>query len=465
MSQYKPSVLSTDESKLKPSGSVPAGAESAPGHHRTDKPENPITAVIVGSGHRSLRYASYALEHPEKLQIVGVVDPLAERRNQAAELYGFPEQHCYSSVEELVNGPRLADAVINGTMDSLHVETTIPLLHAGYDVLLEKPIGISEEEVLKLYEEAQRLGRKVMICHVLRYAPFYSEIRQRVADGEIGDILQIVTTENVSFHHMATAFVRGKWRSKEAGGSHFLMAKSCHDLDLITWMKDGIRPVKVSSFGNLSYFREEKAPSGSGDRCLTNCQIERECVYSARRLYVEQNMWSDYIWEYSKVDRNADDREKLEDLRTDNPYGRCVWRCDNEVTDHQNVIIEFEDQSTASHILTGGTAKPCRSIHLIGTTGEIEGVMEDGFFVIRKPDPDNAREHIEEKIKLEVSQDMHGGGDLRLAADFVRMIQGGEPSISSTSLGSSIYGHLIGFHADESRLENRTLDIEKLQEA
>lgn len=179
-------------------------------------------------------------------------------------------------------------------------------------------------------------------------------------------------------------------------------------------------------------------------------------------------MWSKrrggaYIWEYSRVSNDADDEAKLEDLKNENPYGRCVWRCDNDVTDHQNVIIEFEDESTATHVLTGGTAKPCRSIHLIGTKGEIEGVMEDGYFVVRKPNLDDAREHLEERFELNVSNEMHGGGDLRLAADFVNLLKGEPPSISSTSLESSIYGHLIGFHADQARLENSVHQLQQLK--
>ncbi|MDF2718256.1 MAG: oxidoreductase, partial [Paenibacillus sp.] len=132
--------------------------------------------------------------------------------------------------------------------------------------------------------------------------------------------------------------------------------------------------------------------------------------------------------------------ERIESLRTDNPYGRCVWKCDNDVVDHQSVVVEFEDGSTASHNMTGGTSKPCRSIHLIGTFGEIQGVMEDGYFVIRRPDPRAGHEYTEERIELNVSKDMHGGGDLRLVEDFVRVVRGEKPSISSTALEESIYG-------------------------
>ncbi|WP_409345015.1 Gfo/Idh/MocA family protein [Paenibacillus sp. MBLB4367] len=422
----------------------------------------PITAVIVGAGHRSLLYATYAETHPQNFRIVGVVDPDPERRNSTAERFGFSEDHCFASVEQLIDRPKIADAAINGTMDQLHVQTTLPLLKAGYDVLLEKPIGVSEEEVLELHNAAASHGRTVMICHVLRYAPFYADIRERLASGVIGDIVAIQTEENVSYHHMATAFVRGKWNSVENCGSPMLMAKCCHDLDLIAWLKGGIRPVKVSSFGGLSQFRKEKAPEGAGTRCLADCPIEENCSYSAKRLYVKQNLWGAYVWDRTNLDKD-DIAGKLESLRTINPYGRCVWRCDNDVVDHQSVIVEFEDGSTASHSLTGATAKPSRTIHITGTKGEISGTMEDGRYVIRHPDDSPGQTYSEETIELSVSADMHGGGDLRLVADFVSALRGGTPSLSSTSLEKSIYGHQIGFAAERSRAENRIAEIAALQ--
>jgi len=57
----------------------------------------------------------------------------------------------------------------------------------------------------------------------------------------------------------------------------------------------------------------------------------------------------------------------------------------------------------------------------------------------------------------------HGGGDLRLIADFCQFLQGGTPSISSTTINDSIYGHLVGFRAEEARLEGKVLSIPKLE--
>lgn len=415
----------------------------------------PIEAVIVGAGHRSLLYASYSEQHPEELKIVGVIDPDPQRCREIAERFGFAQDRCWASVSEFTVGERFADIAINGTMDQLHVETTLPLLLAGYDVLLEKPIGVSEEEVLELHKTAKALNRKVIICHVLRYAPFYAAIRQRIEDGAVGEVLSLQTTENVSYHHMATAFVRGKWNSLASCQSTLLMAKCCHDLDLIAWMKGSIRPTKVASFGSLMQFRPEKAPAGAGTRCLVDCPLESECTYSARKMYVKQGLWGAYVWDFKELGPQPSEAEKLESLRTDNPYGRCVWRCDNDVVDHQAVIVEFEDFSTANHNLVGTASRPCRSIHIMGTQGEIQGVMEEGRFVIRHPDSSSDQAYSEEWVELNVSDDMHGGGDLRLVADFLRILRGEEPSLSYTSLDQSIHGHQIGFAADHSRLENK----------
>lgn len=416
----------------------------------------PVTAAIVGAGHRSVQYADYGLDHPDQLKTVAVVDPNEHRRADAARKYDVPKDMQFASIEEFLARGKIADAVINGTMDALHVPTSLPLLEAGYDLLLEKPIATSREDLLRLRDSARRFDRKVMICHVLRYAPFYTAIRKRVADGEIGRLISVQTTENVSYHHMAIGYVRGKWNRQE-GGSTFLMAKSCHDIDLIAWMKSGIRPRLVASFGSLMYFRPENAPPGSGERCLVDCKIEDTCPYSARKHYIEREWWGYYAWEGIES-RGLTDENKLEWLRV-GPFGRCVWRCDNDVVDHQTVIAEFEDGCTASHNLTSGTAFPCRAIHLIGTNGELQGVMEEGAYVIRHFDTTVQHGCSEERVELDVSGDMHGGGDLRLVEDFVRMLRGEEPSISTTNLEDSIQGHLMGFAADRSRMEGHVIEV------
>ena len=426
----------------------------------------PLTAVIVGAGHRSLAYAKYAKHAPEEFQIVGCADPNPLRRRQVAEEYGLPTERLFETAEELARAGKIADAAINGTMDHQHVATSVPLLEAGYDILLEKPFATSEEEMWTLVEAARRKSRKIMVCHVLRYAPFYAAIRQRVLDGEIGEVMNAQTTEHVSYHHMATCYVRGKWNREAVCKSTMLMAKCCHDLDLIAWMKSGVAPAAVSSFGGRMLFREDEAPEGAGTRCLVDCPIEAECDYSARKMYIDHpRRWSFYVWSGLEHIEEPSIEQKIESLKGDNPHGRCVWRCDNDVVDHQCVSIEFADGATATHNLVGGTSRPSRSIHLLGSKGEIQGNLEESKFVVRHIDPRPGREFSEDVVDLKVGGDMHGafgghgGGDARLAEDFVRFLRGEEPSISCTTIEDSVNGHLIGFRADKARVERRVVEF------
>ena len=431
--------------------------------------KEPIRAVIIGAGHRSLVYASYALKHPGELQITGVADPDELRRRQTAEKFNIPAENCFESAEALAAAPKMGVAAINGTMDHQHVETSLPLLEAGYDLLLEKPFATHEEEMWKLAEAARRLKRKVMICHVLRHAPFYAAIRQKLAEGAVGDIINIQTTEHVSFHHIAVSFVRGKHASKAKCKASMLLSKCCHDLDLITWMRGAVDPVSVASFGSRSFFRPEGAPEGAGRHCLLDCpaEVESACLYSARKHYLDNpDRWSFYVWAGLEEKENPTLEEKEAYLRReDNPYGRCVFHHDNDVVDRQSVVVEFEDGSTATHNMIGGTAKSSRSIHIIGTRGEILGCLEDSKFTVRTIQAAPGRDYDEDLVDLSVTGDMHGafgghgGGDQRLVADFTRVLRGEMASLSTTSLEDSLSGHLLCYLADQAMEERRVVPV------
>ncbi|MCI8624071.1 MAG: Gfo/Idh/MocA family oxidoreductase [Provencibacterium sp.] len=417
-----------------------------------------ITAIIVGSGHRSLIYSQYALEHPEEFQIVGVADPNPLRRKAAADMHRIPDDMCFESAEQLAQRPKLADAIINGTMDREHVVTSIPLLQLGYDMLLEKPFAINEEEMWELHRAVRQTGRKVMICHVLRYAPFYREIKQLLLSGEIGKIVNIQATEHVSYHHYSVAYLRGKWNNEEECGATMLLAKCCHDMDLIMWLKSGVAPRQVASFGGDFQFDPALKPAQAGTRCLVDCPIEKDCLYSAKKLHIDHpDRWSFYVWDYLAHLEKPTLEDKIQSLKTDNPHGLCAWDCGHAVVDHQSVLLQFSDSATATLNMIGGTAKPERNIHIIGTLGEIKGTFDDSIYTIRKIDHSSPSGWSEKTVDLAIGGDKsgmtgsHGGGDLRLVEDFVHVLQGREPSISCTSIDDSINGHLAVFLADRAR--------------
>ncbi|MBQ7595085.1 MAG: Gfo/Idh/MocA family oxidoreductase [Clostridia bacterium] len=413
---------------------------------------SPLKTIIVGAGHRSLIYASLAETKPEKMQIVGVVEPNELRKAAAAKRFNIPAENCFNSVEELANAPKFADAVINGTMDSIHVKTTLPLLAAGYDVLLEKPFAVNEAEARELLSAANKSGRKVMICFVLRYAPFYRRIKEKILAGEIGEILNIQLSEFVSYHHMSTSHVRGKWKNSDECGASMLLAKCCHDLDIMMWLMGDDAPLSISSFGCNKQFVKENAPENSGTRCMLDCPLVETCLYSAKRLYIDHpDRWSFYVWADLEDKGEATLENKIKALKTDSPYGVCAYKNDNNVVDHQSVMVNFASGATGTHNMIGGSSRGCRRIHITGTKGEIFGTCEDGKFTVLKIDPSPGHEYSQEVVDVAVRGDAHGGGDMLLSEDFADYVSGGHTSVSCTSLEDSMKGHLAVFLADKSR--------------
>lgn len=433
----------------------------------------PVTAVIVGAGHRAFVYSELAKTNPDLLKIVGVADPNPVRRKKAMEYFGFSEDMCFDSAQALAEKGRLADAVINGTMDEQHLETAIPLLNAGYDMLLEKPFAVCEEDMRQIVDCAKKNNSKVMICHVLRYTPFYYAIKERIVYGEIGDIINIQMTEHVSYHHLSTSYIRGKWANSDKCHTTMLLAKCCHDIDLMMWFMSETKPVSISSFGSKFQFKPENAPENAGTICMKDCPLVDECVYSTKRLYIDHpDRWSFYVWDALEGIENPTIDDKIALMKTDNPYARCIYKCDNNVVDHQSVLVNFASGATGTHNMVGGSAEPRRNIHIIGTKGEIFGNFEESKFTVLKinPSPDAHNEECDvEEVDLRVTGDMvgayggHGGGDERLAEDFVKFIRGEQPSLACTSIFDSVAGHLCVYLADKSR-ENGGMPVEvKLQ--
>ena len=414
----------------------------------------PVKTIIVGGGHRSLTYAQLAKIESDKMEIVGVADPDEKRRISIAKEFNIPKNRCFESAEELASVPKFADAVINGTMDHIHVETSIPLLKAGYDILLEKPFSVNEKEAKELVDTANKYGRKIMVCFVLRYAPFYRKIKDIILSGKIGNIISIQTNEYVSYHHMSTSHVRGKWNNFERCHSSMLLAKCCHDLDIMMWLMSETKPALVSSFGCNMQFRPENAPENSGTRCLVDCPLSEECLYSAKRIYIDHpDRWSFYVWDALENIDNPTIEDKIELLKT-SPYGVCAYKSDNNVVDHQTVNVMFENGATGTHNMIGGTSRGTRTIFITGTKGTIEGDFENGKFTVSEIDPRPGCEHFDTEYDLKIDNDTHGGGDLDLVRDFISYVRGEETSVSCTSINDSLLGHLEVFLADKSRENN-----------
>ena len=430
-----------------------------------------VTAIIVGCGHRAREYAQAATAYSDKFKIIALVDPDKHVRDISKELFNVSDEMCFDNISQVLKLGKIADCVINGTMDSLHIETSVPFLEQGYDLLLEKPITNNAKDLLRLKKVVDEHHNKIMICHVLRYSSFYKEAKKVVLSGEIGEIVHIETTERVGVAHNAISYIRGKWSNEQECGSTMLLAKCCHDIDLICWFNNATSPKKVCSFGGRNFIIPSKAPKGAGTRCLVDCPLVDTCQYSAKMMLLESN---DYLGQYpwqctGKEWYEVSTEERIESLKTYNPHGLCAYKTNANVVDHQAVMIEFENGSTATHGMMCSAQRAGRSFYILGTKGEIEGWGGDGKIYIRTFDPinhDNIDKGKERVIDFNNNDQSeaggHYGGDELLARDFVDYMLGAEPSISCTSLDDSVNGHLCVYAADKSRIEEKIVYIKDL---
>ncbi|MDR4889968.1 Gfo/Idh/MocA family oxidoreductase [Fredinandcohnia sp. QZ13] len=400
-----------------------------------------VTAVVIGAGDRGARaYAPYALDHPHELNIVGVAEPNEDRRKKFQELHLIEDKHVFTSWEELMEQGKIADIAIICTQDKFHFEPTIHALKQGYHVLLEKPMSPDVRECIEMERVAREYDRKLTICHVLRYTEFWSTIKQIVEEGKIGEVVSLQLNENVEVMHMSHSFVRGNWSNKEKS-SPMILQKSCHDMDIISYVMDK-KCERISSFGSLIHFKKENAPEGAPKRCLDGCPVELECPFHAGRYYLGEGKG------WAKKFTEDHSREGIIKALHETPYGKCVYQSDNNVVDHQVVNMEFEGGATATFSMCGFTREQTRIVQIMGTKGEIRGKMDENTLSIY----DFLTKH-ETIIRLPNSVGGHSGGDFGIIRSFIKDIQNPSQKESISSAAISLRSHLMAFAAEESRLQ------------
>lgn len=406
-----------------------------------------VKAVLIGAGMRGAdAYASYALKYPNELKIVAVAEPDRERRSMLAGLHGISEEYCFEGYEALLEREKMADCALVCTQDRMHYDPVVRALEKGYHVLCEKPMSPERDEIIEMGRAAEKYGRILSVCHVLRYSPFFVKLNELLGQGRIGELVSIQHMESVAYWHQAHSFVRGNWRDGCAS-SPMLLQKCCHDMDILLWLADS-HCTKISSFGSLKYFKKENAPEDAPEYCLDGCRHRDTCPYYAPRFYLEHPSGGDL---YRAVSLDTS-REALIKALEKGPYGRCVFQCDNNVVDHQVVNIEFENQVTASFTMCAFTNKCERVINLMGTRGQIRGNMESGEIEVMDFASGDC-----ERIVLHKTEGGHSGSDEAMMKDFTALIaaEGKEGGRSKACM--AVESHLMALAAEESRLTGKVV--------
>jgi len=414
----------------------------------------PITAVMVGAGGRGyFAYGPYALQHPDTIRFTAVVEPHKERRRRFAQAHDIPPERQFHSWEDLYAQGRIADALLNCTLDRMHLDSTLPALELGYDVLLEKPMSHTLEGNVRLVQAAERYGRLLMVCHVLRYTAFFSTLHDIIASGRLGRVITVEHRENVVYWHMAHSFVRGNWRNSQLE-SPMILAKCCHDLDILFW---NLGPVtRLNSFGSLLHYRPENAPPEAPQRCTDGCPVADDCPWYAPRLYLRDDEYTG--WPISVLSEDTSLEARRRALET-GPYGRCVYYCDNDVVDHQTVNLEFASGATGVLFMHGHSHEEGRTMRYDGMQATLRGKFGYG-----SGDSIEIHDHLTgriEQVDLRAGTSGHGGGDEGVMAAFVKALH--DPGTALTTARKSLESHLMALGAEKARVDGSIIQLDDLR--
>jgi predicted dehydrogenase len=466
--------------------------------------KGPTTAILIGAGSRGwYAYGNWALKNKDKLKFLAVAEPRKERREGFARDWNIPKERQFEDWSELLNDKigKVADACLICTQDRMHTEPALTALELGYHVLLEKPMAATEEECKELVRASEKVDQDLRICHVLRYTTMFSKIKDALKEGMIGDIITIQYSENVSPWHFAHAYVRGNWRRAE-NSTPLILAKSCHDLDILYWLVESPTE-KIQSFGELSFYTEDNAPKGAPKRCTDGCPVADTCPWYAPRLYIygepliritqrSKKRWLRFLgklilnqrkfmralsylvrplntvlnWQYWPSTVIADDlsvESKMQALKQ-GPWGKCVFRCDNNVLDHQTVNIVFKNGVTAVFTVHGFSFLDGRWIRISGTKGSLLGHFTYGGEKLTYYDHRYRKEEI--LWEKDISLAAHSDGDSGLMESFTNSLleKRSRKNEVLTSARASLESHLMGFAAEKSRKEGNIINMEDLRE-
>ena len=148
----------------------------------------------------------------------GALDHDAERGKDYAQRLGVAGDRAYGNWQEMLDGEKgrddRVDLVTVATPNSTHFEITKSFLEAGFNVLCEKPMTMTVEEGEEIVKIAEKTGKICAVNYCYSAYPMVREMRNMVANGDIGKVRLIVTSFSHGHHGDATDAdnPRVRWR-------------------------------------------------------------------------------------------------------------------------------------------------------------------------------------------------------------------------------------------------------------
>ena len=203
-----------------------------------------LRVALVGCGEISGNHIGSILE--TEAELVAICDVLPEKAREKAAKYGLKNTSVYENYEEMLDRER-PDVVHICTPHDLHAPMAIAALERGINVLCEKPLCISMEQLTVLREAEERSVAQIGVCHQNRYKPSMQTLRELARDGVSGVFGSVVWKRDDAYYRSGDW--RGTW-AREGGG--VMINQALHTLDLLQWIA-GMPTHVTAQIGNWTH--------------------------------------------------------------------------------------------------------------------------------------------------------------------------------------------------------------------
>ncbi|MEO6003468.1 MAG: Gfo/Idh/MocA family oxidoreductase [Opitutus sp.] len=430
--------------------------------------------AFVGTGSRAISFVEpLVTTYHESNELVALCDVSPARMSYYNERltrdWGYHAVPTYSAEQfnEMLRATK-PDTVFVCTVDSVHHDYIVRALHAGCDVITEKPLTIDVEKCRAILEAVRATGRRVRVAFNYRWAPFRTKVKELIAANTIGRIRSVTLEYMLDTNHGADYFRRWHAHADESGT--LLVHKSTHHFDLVNWWLDAI-PHQVFAFGDLVFYGKQNAlargdaalasyPRYTGEAAAKDDPFRLDLTESEpfRKLYLAAEQDSGYI-----RDRN-------------------VFREDITVQDQMSLNVRYRTGELLTYSLVCYSPREGMRVSFNGDRGRIEyhefigthmnrAVSPKDFKLDEKPGAEAEGEwirvypHFKNSYLVPVPAQggAHGGADEILNRSFYA------PGASATDEWGRFAGHeqgaasiLVGIAGVESMKRNLPITITDL---
>ncbi|CAD6010716.1 Putative dehydrogenase [Agreia sp. COWG] len=313
---------------------------------------------LIGTGGRASLYiqALAGGEYADLAELVAWSDSnpgrldAYERRARAAG-WSVPRRYPPEELERMIAEERI-DRLIITTPDDTHADLVVRALHAGADVIVEKPLTIDMPSVRRIERAIELTGRQVITTFNYRYSPRNSALRRVIADGRIGRVTLVHFEWALDTLHGADYFRR--WHRNKAKSGGLLVHKSSHHFDLVNWWISAA-PVRVFASGGLRFFGSEHAAARADSAAADSATA----VEDRFALDLAGDPW-------------------LKELYLDNAhfdgYRRDlgVFEPGISIEDNLSALVDYDSGATLSYSLTTHSPWEGYRVSITGTEGRAE---------------------------------------------------------------------------------------------